>query len=38
MDENKFSTTLAENNSNEIVRLIGLAITDLAKNTKNDKL
>ena len=38
MDENKFSSTLAENDSKEIVKLIGLAITDLSKNTKNDGL
>ena len=38
MDENKFSSTLAENDSKEIVKLIGLAITDLSKNAKCDGL
>ena len=38
MDENKFSSTLAENDSKEIVKLIGLAIADLSKTTKCDGL
>ena len=38
MDENKFSSTLAENDSKEIVKLIGQAITEISKNTKCDGL